>query len=136
MTKARILMIGTAFAALAATGAQAQTAQPMQAAPGADAQISTQAQQPMTPPQQNIVAPAPTDPLVQKRNADAQANAEYKASKKASKAEMKAAKKEANAQYKEEVRNAKINKKADKAAAKDELNAAADRTPKDEGEQH
>ncbi|GGD68159.1 hypothetical protein [Caballeronia grimmiae] len=130
MTKARILMIGTAFAALAATGAQAQTAQPMQPAPGAD----TQAQ--LAPPPQNLVAPAPTDPLVQKRNADAQANAEYRASKKASKAELKAADKEAKAQYKQEVRNAKINKKADKQAAKDDLNAAADRTPKDQGEQH
>jgi len=77
-----------------------------------------------------------SDPLVQKRNADAQANAEYRASKKASKAELKAADKEAKAQYKQEVRNAKINKKADKQAAKDDLNAAADRTPKDQGEQH
>jgi hypothetical protein len=49
---------------------------------------------------------------------------------------MKAANKDAKAQYKEQVRNAKINRKADKEAAKDDLNAAADRTPKDEGEQH
>ncbi|KIG04466.1 hypothetical protein [Caballeronia concitans] len=138
MTKARILMIGTAFAALATTAAHAQTAQPMQAAPGADAQgqVSMQAQQPMTPPPQNLVAPASPDPLVQKRNADAQASAEYRASKKASKAELKAANKEAKAQYKQEVRNAKINKKADKEAAKDDLNAAADHAPKDQGEQH
>jgi hypothetical protein len=132
MTKARILMISAAFAALAATGAQAQTSQPMQAAPGTEAQ----GQASVTPPSQNVVAPGSTDPLVQKRNADAQANAEYRASKKASKAEMKAANKDAKAQYKEQVRNAKINRKADKEAAKDDLNAAADRTPKDEGEQH
>ncbi|VXC29345.1 conserved exported hypothetical protein [Burkholderia sp. 8Y] len=133
MTKARILMIGATFAALAATGAQAQTAQPTDAAPG---QASMQAQQQVSPPPQNVVAPASPDPLVQKRNADAQANAEYRASKTASKVEMKAADKQAKQQYKEQVRNAKINRKADKAAAKDDLNAAADRTPKDEGEQH
>jgi hypothetical protein len=132
MTRARILMIGTAFAALTATGAYAQNAQPdqtMQPAPGAAMQA-----QPMTPPQQNLVAPAPTDPLVQKRNANAQANAEYRASKKASKAELKASKLQAKEQYKEEVSNAKINRKADKDAAKAQLNEATDaHTPKDAG---
>jgi hypothetical protein len=131
MTKARILLIGSAIATLAASGAYAQTAQP---APGAPAPM--QAQQPVTPPQQNLVAPAPTDPLVQRRNANAQANAEYRASKKASKAELKAESQQAKAQYKEEVRNAKVNRKADKDAAKAELNATEPNTPKDTGLQH
>ncbi|KMZ12540.1 hypothetical protein BHUM_03678 [Candidatus Burkholderia humilis] len=126
MTRARILVIGTAFAAFAAfTATYAQTTQPdqtMQPAPGAAMQA-----QPVTPPQ-NMVAPAPTDPLVQKRNANAQANAEYHASKKASKAELKASNKQAKEQYKEEVSNAKINRKADKA----ELNEVTDsHKPKD-----
>jgi hypothetical protein len=136
MTKARLLMIGTAIATLSATGAYAQTAaQPTQMqmqAPDA----STNGAPGVTPPQQRMVAPAPTDPLVQKRNATAQANAEYSASKKASKAELKASKKQASAQYKEEVKNAKINRKADKDAAKAELNATEPAAPKDTGLQH
>lgn len=159
MTRARILLIGSAIATLAASGAYAQTTtqsapvqpmqpqtmQPMQPAPGAAApgqqglmqgQMPTQAQQPVTPPQQNVVAPAPTDPLVQRRNANAEANAEYSASKKASKAELKAQNQQAKAQYKEELKNAKINRKADKDAAKAELNATEARTPKDTGLQH
>lgn len=63
-----------------------------------------------TPAQQDLAAPGPTDPLVQKRNADAQANAEYRQSKKVSKA-----------QYKEQVSNAKMNRKADKQAASNQL---------------
>ncbi|KAK46998.1 signal peptide protein [Caballeronia jiangsuensis] len=132
MTRARILLIGSAIATFAASGAYAQTAtqpEPVQPQP-------MQAQQPMTPPQQNVVAPAPTDPLVQRRNANAQANAEYRASKKASKAELKAQNQQAKAQYKEEVQNAKINRKADKDAAKAELNATEPGTPKDAGLQH
>ncbi|MDR5804354.1 hypothetical protein P9250_28465 [Caballeronia sp. LP006] len=124
MIKTRNLMIGTAFAALtAASGAFAQTTDAVPA-------------QPATPAPQNLVAPAPTDPLVQRRNANAEANAEYKASKKASQADLKAANKQAKAQYKEQVRNAKINRKADKDAAKDELNATESNTPKDTGLQH
>jgi phage-related minor tail protein len=106
----------------------------MQAAPGNA--MPAQAQQPMTPPQQNLVAPSSNDPLVQRRNANAQANAEYRASKKASKAELKAQSQQAKAQYKEEVQNAKINRKADKDAAKAELNATEQGTPKDKGVQH
>ncbi|SAK88441.1 hypothetical protein AWB79_06299 [Caballeronia hypogeia] len=149
MTRARILLIGSAIATFAASGAYAQTTaqpqpmqpqtmQPMQAAPGAAApgQMPVQAQQPVTPAQQNLVAPAPTDPLVQRRNANAQANAEYKASKKASKAELAAQSKQAKAQYKEEVKNAKVNRKADKDAAKAELNATEPNAPKDAGLQH
>lgn len=89
----------------------------------------------MKPPQ-NLVAPAPTDPLVERRNANAKANAEYSASKKASKAELKAQTEQAKAQYKEEVKNAKINRKADKDAAKAELNATEPNAPKDTGLQH
>jgi hypothetical protein len=144
MTKARLLMIGTAIATLSATGAYAQTAaQPAQMQMQAPTQTQMQAPDAstggapgVTPPQQRMVAPAPTDPLVQKRNATAEANAEYRASKKASKAELKASKQQANAQYKEQVKNAKINRKADKDAAKAELNATAPSAPKDTGLQH
>jgi outer membrane biosynthesis protein TonB len=131
MTRARNLLIATAVATLTATGAYAQTAQPMQ-----PAQPQAMQAAPVTPQPQNLTAPAPTDPLVQKRNADAQANAEYRASKKASKAELKAENKQAKAQYKEQVRNAKVNRKADKDAAKAELNETATTTtsvPKEGG---
>lgn len=131
MKKIQTLLIGSAFAAIASSAAFAQTAD-------TGAQMSTQVQGApgVTPPPQNLVAPASTDPLVQKRNANAQANAEYRASKNASKEQLKATNKEAKAQYKEEVRNAKINQKADKQTAKDELNAAEPSTPKDSGLQH
>lgn len=164
MTRARILLIGSAIATLAVSGAYAQTAtqpapvqgqtmQPMQPAPGgaapgqlpgqmsgqmgnAGGAMPSQGQPPVTPQQQNVVAPAPTDPLVQRRNANAKANAEYRASKKASKAELKAQSQQAKAQYKEEVQNAKINRKADKDSAKAELNATEPNGPKDAGVQH
>ncbi len=132
MTKARILMIGSAIAAFSVTGAYAQTTQPMQP----QIMQPTQGTPGVTPQPQTMVAPAPTDPLVQKRNANAQANAEYSASKKASKAELKAQNQQAKAQYKEQVKNAKINRKADKDAAKAELNATEGTTPKDTGLQH
>jgi hypothetical protein len=136
MKKIQTLLIGSALAAIASTSAFAQTTQPVQ--PDAAGQMSAQMQGApgVTPPAQNLVAPAPTDPLVQKRNASAKANAEYRASKKASKAELKQSNQDAKAQYKEEVRNAKINQKADKQTAKDELNAAEPSTPKDTGLQH
>ncbi|KXU85651.1 hypothetical protein CR51_39605 [Caballeronia megalochromosomata] len=134
MTRTRILLIGSAIAALTASGAYAQTATP--SAPVQPEPMQAQTMQPATPPQQNLVAPAPTDPLVQRRNANAQANAEYRASKKASKAELKAQNQQAKAQYKEEVQNAKINRKADKDTAKAELNATEPNAPKDAGLQH
>jgi hypothetical protein len=104
----------------------AQTAQPSDAGQMAEPSAQT------APLPQNIVAPAPTDPLVVKRNANAQASAEYKASKQ----DLKATNKEAKAQYKEQVRNAKINKKADNQTANDELKSAEPDGPKDTGLQH
>jgi hypothetical protein len=136
MNKIQTLLIGSALAAIASTSAFAQTAQPAQAESSGQMSAQMQGAPGVTPPPQNLVAPAPTDPLVQKRNANAKANAEYRASKNASKAELKATNKEAKAQYKEEVRNAKINQKADKQTSKDELNAAEPSTPKDSGLQH
>jgi HD-GYP domain-containing protein (c-di-GMP phosphodiesterase class II) len=131
MTQLRTLLIGTALTAMASTAAFAQTA----AQPSAD--LSTQAQvqqapaaapaaqgvQMPTPAPQNLAAPGSTDPLVQKRNADAQANAEYSEQKKMSKQQMKDQQKAAKATYKDQVSNAKLNKKADKAAASNELKA-------------
>ncbi|MFM0053073.1 hypothetical protein [Caballeronia grimmiae] len=70
-----------------------------------------------------IVAPESTDPFVARRNADAQANVEYRASKQLSKREQRAAVSEANARYKEEVANARINRKADRDAANNALKA-------------
>ena len=76
------------------------------------------------------MAQVQTDPFVQRRNANAQANAEYRASKKASKQQMQAAVDDAKAHYDEEVANAKINRKADKNAATNELRASEPRAPK------
>jgi|HubBroStandDraft_5_1064220.scaffolds.fasta_scaffold136870_3 hypothetical protein len=137
MMQVKKMLLGTAFVALG-TSAFAQTAQPTQPGDaGADAsgQASMQAA-PVRPPQQNLVAPGPTDPLVQKRNADASANSEYRASKKASKEDMKASQKASKAQYKEQVRNARINRKADKQAANNQLNTVEPDGPKDTGLQH
>ena len=98
MTQIRSLLIGTALTAFAATGAFAQTnAQPdagaagqQMMAPGADtAAPAAQGVQPVTPAPQRLTASGSTDPLVQKRDADAKANAEYSASKKASKTQLK-----------------------------------------------
>jgi len=136
MSQAKKMLLGTAFVAMGlSASAFAQTAQPAAVDAGqmsAPAAPSAQT----APPPQNIVAPAPTDPLVVKRNANAQASAEYKASKKASTKELKATSKEAKAQYKEQVRNAKINKKADRQTANDQLKAAEPDGPKDTGLQH
>jgi hypothetical protein len=80
-------------------------------------------------PAQRPVTQAPTDPFVQRRNANAQAAAEYRASKKASKQQMQATVEEAKARYKEEVANAKINRKADKDAAMNELKSSEPERP-------
>jgi hypothetical protein len=135
MSQVRKMLLGTVFAAIASS-AFAQTPQP--SAADATGQIPAPAAPAaqLAPPPQNLVAPAPTDPFVQKRNANARANAEYRASKKASKQEMNATSKEAKAQYKEQVRNAKINQKADKQTANDDFKAAEPSTPKDTGVQH
>jgi hypothetical protein len=133
MTQIRSLLIGTALTAFATTGAFAQTnAQPdanaagaltqQQMAPGADnGAPAAQGVQPVTPAPQRLIASGSTDPLVQKRNADAKANAEYSASKKASKQQLKDQQQAAKAQYKEQVRDAKLNKKGDKQAANNEM---------------
>ncbi|MFM0136352.1 hypothetical protein [Caballeronia grimmiae] len=70
-----------------------------------------------------IVAPANTDPFVVRRNANAKANAEYRASKQMSKRDKRAAVADAQAHYKEEVTNARINRKADRDAANNTLKA-------------
>jgi hypothetical protein len=143
MTQNRSLLIGTALTALASSAAFAQTTaqpaadlsgqtqmqMPAQSAEMAPASPAAQGVQPVTPEPQRLVAPGSTDPLVQKRNADAQANAQYHATKKASKAQLKQEEKEAKAQYKQDVTNAKINKKADKQAASNELNAQMQSAP-------
>src|ERR1700686_74577 len=83
-SKAKKMLLGTAFVAMGlSASAFAQTAHPAADATGQiSAQTAPAAQ--AAPAPQNLVAPAPTDPFVQKRNANAQASAEYKASKKAS----------------------------------------------------
>ncbi len=126
MSQVKKMLLGTAFIAIAGS-AFAQTAQPSDAG---------QPPAQVTPAPQNLTAPAPTDPLVQKRNANAQANAEYKASKKASQQELKATSKQAKEQYKEQVRNAKINKKADKQTANDELKSAEPNGPQNTNLKH
>ncbi|MGA7779246.1 MAG: hypothetical protein WCA85_16265 [Paraburkholderia sp.] len=130
MTQIRSLLIGTALTAFATTGAFAQSnAQPDAGATGAmtqqqmapSADNAAQGAQPVTPAPQRLIASGSTDPLVQKRNADAKANAEYSASKKASKEQLKEQQQAAKAQYKEQVRDAKLNKKADKQTANNEM---------------
>jgi hypothetical protein len=124
MTQIRSLLIGTALTAFAVSGAFAQTsAQPDAGAmPTADnAAPAAQGVQPVTPAPQRLTASGSTDPLVQKRDADAKANAEYSASKKASKEQLKEQQKAAKAQYKQQVRDAKINQKADKQTANNEM---------------
>jgi hypothetical protein len=73
--------------------------------------------------QQRIVTPETADPFVARRNANAQANAEYRVSRQSSKREQRAAVAEANARYKEEIANARINRKADRDAANNALKA-------------
>jgi hypothetical protein len=80
-------------------------------------------------PVQSPVMQAPTDPFVQKRNANAQATAEYRALKNVSKQQMQVTEDEAKARYKEEVANAKINRKADKDAAMNELKSSEPEHP-------
>jgi hypothetical protein len=65
--------------------------------------------------------PQSTDPLVQKRNANAAANAEYRSAKKSANAEYSDAKKQAKSQYKSQVKDAKIIHKADRQANDSEM---------------
>ncbi|SDG63321.1 hypothetical protein [Paraburkholderia phenazinium] len=131
MTQIRSLLIGTALSAalttFTAAGAFAQTtAQPDAAAAGQQmtapaADTAAPAAQGVAPAPQRLTATGSTDPLVQKRDADAKANAEYSASKKASKQQLKEQQAAAKSQYKEQVRDAKLNKKADKQTANNEM---------------
>ncbi len=105
-TKTRLLMIGTAIGAGAATDG----------APG------------VTPQQQRMVALA--DPLVQKRNATAQRIEE------GVEGVTEGIQAAGQCAYKDQVKNAKINRKADKDAAKAELNATEPAAAKDTGLQH
>ena len=73
------------------------------------------------PAPQGMTAPQSTDPLVQKRNANAAANAEYRSAKKSANAEYGDAKKQAKSQYKAQVKDAKINHKADRQANDSEM---------------
>lgn len=148
MTQIRKLITGTALisAAVFAQGAFAQTtstpaagqapAMMAQTAPGnapAMAPSAAPSQAPAAagiaqpaPAPQNLTAPQSPDPLVQKRNANAQASAEYKSAKKSANTDYKDAKKQAKSQYKSSVKDAKINRKADRqtnnAEMKDQMN--------------
>lgn len=126
MTQIRKLLTGTAFAtaALFAQGAFAQTAEAPSAAPS-QAPAAAGIAQPAPAPQ-NLTAPTSTDPLVQKRDANAQASAEYRSAKKSANAQYKDAKKQAKSDYKSQVKDAKINRKADRqvndSEMKDQMN--------------
>jgi len=82
-----------------------------------------QTEAPPAPRESRIVAPASTDPLVVRRNANAQANAEYRAARKKSQDERRAALGDAHARYDEQISNARINRKADRTAANNALKA-------------
>lgn len=120
MTQIRKLLTGTAFAtaALFAQGAFAQTETPS-AAPS-QAPAAAGVAQPAPAPQ-NLTAPTSTDPLVQKRDANAQASAEYRSAKKSANAQYKDAKKQAKSDYKSQVKDAKINRKADRQVNNSEM---------------
>lgn len=66
------------------------------------------------------------DPLVERRNANARANAEYRASKSVSKEQLKAQKKSARQDYKAKVRNARIDQKIEKEQANDDMKSRLD----------
>jgi hypothetical protein len=106
-----------AMAPSAAPGAaQGQMAGQMPSQAPAAAGISQPA-----PAPQNLTAAQSPDPLVQKRNANAAANAEYRSAKKSASAEYSDAKKQAKSQYKAQVKDAKINHKADRQANDSEM---------------
>jgi hypothetical protein len=131
MTQIRKLLTATAIAATAAAfaqGAFAQTATPAAGDAPTMAPATAPSQAPAAagiaqpaPAPQNLTAPQPTDPLVQKRNANAAASAEYRSAKKSANSEYKDAKKQAKTQYKSEVKDAKINRKADRQANDSEM---------------
>jgi hypothetical protein len=73
------------------------------------------------PAPQNLTAAQSPDPLVQKRNANAAANAEYRSAKKSANTQYSDAKKQAKSQYKSQVKDAKINHKADRQANDSEM---------------
>lgn len=110
----RSLLLATTLSA-ASVAAFAQTA--AQPTDGTPAPVLTQA-----PAPQPLTAPGSNDPLVQKRNANAQANAEYRQ-----------AKKTAKSQYKAKVQDAQINRKADRQAndyeMKEQMGAAPAQAP-------
>ena len=142
MTQIRKLLTATALtsAAIFGQGAFAQNASPDAAqaigeapamapsaapamAPGAapgQAPAAAGIAQPAPAPQ-SLSAPQSPDPLVQKRNANAAANAEYRSAKKSANAEYGEAKKQAKSQYKAQVKDAKINRKADRQANDSEM---------------
>ncbi|HZG21043.1 MAG TPA: hypothetical protein VE092_13570 [Herbaspirillum sp.] len=115
--KTRHILISSLFMALAG-GAIAQNAPTngtaMGAAPTAPATMSSGTTPSAVPS---------NDPFVQKRQADADAKAEYKAQKKAAKQEYKADKKAAKAQLKQE-------KKASTAQRNEALAASPDKSDK------
>lgn len=133
MNQIHKLLIGTALSAVTAAalaqtpGLQAPQSQPgmglqsPQGAPGAPAAagVDTPRETPDvaglrgTPPApHNLTAPGPTDPLVQKRDEDARANAQYRQDKKSAKAS-----------YKSQVKSAKVLRKTDREAANDQMKA-------------
>ncbi|HEY1607798.1 MAG TPA: hypothetical protein VGG24_00890 [Paraburkholderia sp.] len=129
MNQIHKLLIGTALstltvAAFAQTpgGMQAPQSQPgvgMQSPQGAPAAagVDTPRQTPdiaglrgEPPAPRNLTAPGPTDPLVQKRNEDVRANAQYRQDKKSAKTS-----------YKSQVKSAKTLRKTDREAANDQM---------------
>jgi hypothetical protein len=120
MNQTRSLLIAAALTVSVATAAMAQTA----AGTSGQMEMQPQAAPGVTPAPQALTAPGSVDPFVQKREADARANADYRATKQ-----------DARQQYKAQVGDAKVNRKADKQAATNELNGAVPTVPANAGEQ-
>lgn len=128
MTHIRKLLIGTALTTLTAA-AFAQTPAPAVGSTNPQAPAAAGIAMPRQTPDiaglrdeppapqnpQHLSAPGPTDPLVQKRNEDAQANADYRQGKKSARSE-----------YRSRMKDAKARRKAERSAAagqmKDEMN--------------
>jgi hypothetical protein len=113
MTPIRKLLIGTALTTLS-VAAFAQT--PAPAAAGVDTPRQTpdiaglRDEPAATREPQRLTAPGPTDPLVQKRDANARANATYRQDKKS-----------ARSDYKSQVKSARAQRKSERNAANDQM---------------
>jgi len=127
MTHIRKLLIGAALTTFtAAAFAQSGTLNPPSSAGATGVEAPTQTPdvaglRGTGPAPQPLTAPGPTDPLVQKRDEDARANADYRADAKSARSAYKGQVKHAKTDYKSQVKSARAQRKADRRAANDQM---------------